>query len=73
MVGPGTGIAPFRAFMEQRVFDDKVGTGYFWRPIRKDRVLLQRCNRSWLDNGICTDLPRLGPEIKLRKSMSNTG
>ena len=53
MVGPGTGIAPFRAFMEQRVFDGGKGRNwlFFGDQSEKTEFYYKDTIESWLDNG----------------------
>ncbi len=53
MVGPGTGIAPFRAFMEQRVFDDADGKNwlFFGDQSEKTEFYYKDSIESWLDEG----------------------
>ena len=53
MVGPGTGIAPFRAFMEQRVFDGGQGRNwlFFGDQSEKTEFYYKDTIESWLDNG----------------------
>ena len=53
MVGPGTGIAPFRAFMEQRVHDGGKGKNwlFFGDQSEKTEFYYKDTIESWLDNG----------------------
>tara|TARA_B100001093_G_scaffold101433_2_gene93628 strand:+ start:77917 stop:79722 length:1806 start_codon:yes stop_codon:yes gene_type:complete len=53
MVGPGTGIAPFRAFMEQRVFDGGKGRNwlFFGDQSAKTEFYYKETIEDWLDNG----------------------
>ena len=53
MVGPGTGIAPFRAFMEQRVFDGGNGKNwlFFGDQSSKTEFYYKDEIESWIDQG----------------------
>ena len=53
MVGPGTGIAPFRAFMEQRVFDGGSGKNwlFFGDQSAKTEFYYKDEIESWIDQG----------------------
>jgi len=53
MLGPGTGIAPFRAFMEQRVHDKAPGRNwlFFGDQSSKTEFYYKDTIESWLDNG----------------------
>ena len=53
MVGPGTGIAPFRAFMEQRVFDGGSGKNwlFFGDQSSKTEFYYKDEIESWIDQG----------------------
>ncbi|MDP6870016.1 MAG: hypothetical protein QGI21_04515 [Candidatus Poseidoniaceae archaeon] len=53
MVGPGTGIAPFRAFMEQRVIDGGSGRNwlFFGDQSEKTEFYYKDEIESWLDEG----------------------
>ncbi|MBT3656771.1 MAG: hypothetical protein HN544_01070 [Euryarchaeota archaeon] len=53
MVGPGTGIAPFRAFMEQRVHDGGSGKNwlFFGDQSSKTEFYYQETIENWLDEG----------------------
>ncbi len=53
MVGPGTGIAPFRAFMEQRVFDGGKGRNwlFFGDQSAKTEFYYKETIEEWMDSG----------------------
>ncbi len=53
MVGPGTGIAPFRAFMEQRVHDGGTGKNwlFFGDQSEKTEFYYKDQIESWIDEG----------------------
>jgi sulfite reductase (NADPH) flavoprotein alpha-component len=53
MVGPGTGIAPFRAFMEQRVHDKGTGKNwlFFGDQSEKTEFYYKEQIESWLNGG----------------------
>jgi sulfite reductase (NADPH) flavoprotein alpha-component len=53
MVGPGTGIAPFRAFMEQRVHDGGTGKNwlFFGDQSEKTEFYYKDSIESWMDEG----------------------
>jgi sulfite reductase (NADPH) flavoprotein alpha-component len=53
MVGPGTGIAPFRAFMEQRVHDGGGGKNwlFFGDQSEKTEYYYKDEIESWIDGG----------------------
>ena len=53
MVGPGTGIAPFRAFMEQRVHDGGNGKNwlFFGDQSAKTEFYYKDAIEGWLDEG----------------------
>jgi len=53
MVGPGTGIAPFRAFMEQRVHDGGTGKNwlFFGDQSEKTEFYYKDEIESWIDEG----------------------
>ena len=53
MVGPGTGIAPFRAFMEQRIFDGCSGKNwlFFGDQSSKTEFYYKESIEGWLDEG----------------------
>lgn len=53
MVGPGTGIAPFRAFMEQRVHDGGAGKNwlFFGDQSAKTEFYYKETIEGWMDEG----------------------
>ncbi len=53
MVGPGTGIAPFRAFMEQRVHDGGSGKNwlFFGDQSEKTEFYYKDTIEAWMDEG----------------------
>jgi sulfite reductase (NADPH) flavoprotein alpha-component len=53
MVGPGTGIAPFRAFMEQRVADKAKGRNwlFFGDQSEKTEFYYKKQIEDWMDSG----------------------
>jgi len=53
MVGPGTGIAPFRAFMEQRVHDGSSGKNwlFFGDQSEKTEFYYKDSIENWMDEG----------------------
>jgi sulfite reductase (NADPH) flavoprotein alpha-component len=54
MVGPGTGIAPFRAFLQQREADDAEGQNwlFFGNPHFTQDFLYQTEIQSFVKNGV---------------------
>ncbi|HJM45183.1 MAG TPA: hypothetical protein QF644_04465 [Candidatus Poseidoniaceae archaeon] len=54
MVGPGTGIAPFRAFIEQREFDKSTGKNwlFFGDQHEATEYYYKSQIKSWLDTGV---------------------
>ncbi len=58
MVGPGTGIAPFRAFLEQREFDKAKGRNWFFFGERTSthEYLYEDELNEWVENGLLTKL-----------------
>ena len=74
MVGPGTGIAPFRAFMEQRVFDGGDGRNwlFFGDQSAKTEFYYKDEIESWIDQDTSINLPPHGLETKKRRFTSST-
>lgn len=68
MVGPGTGIAPFRAFLQERHAQKHTGKNWLFFGDQRQRCdfLFERELRSYLDSGLLTRLStafsRDGPE-----------
>jgi sulfite reductase (NADPH) flavoprotein alpha-component len=58
MVGPGTGIAPFRAFLEQREMDKSKGRNWFFFGDRTSthEYLYEEELNDWVDSGHLTRL-----------------
>ena len=58
MVGPGTGVAPFRAFMQQRVANDATGGSwlFFGNPHFEQDFLYQTEWQQFLKKGVLTRL-----------------
>ncbi|MEE3135011.1 MAG: hypothetical protein VX277_04280 [Candidatus Thermoplasmatota archaeon] len=57
MVGPGTGIAPFRAFIEQREIDKSTGKNwlFFGDQHEATEYYYKSQIKGWLDNGVLHD------------------
>lgn len=58
MIGPGTGIAPFRAFLQQRAVAGASGDNwlFFGNPLRGSDFLYQQELEAWLANGVLARL-----------------
>lgn len=58
MIGPGTGIAPFRAFLEERAASHATGRSwlFFGNPHRATDYLYERELKSFLARGVLTRL-----------------
>jgi sulfite reductase (NADPH) flavoprotein alpha-component len=58
MVGPGTGIAPFRAFIEEREFSKASGRNwlFFGNPCRATDFIYEDEINAWVENGTLTKL-----------------
>ncbi|MDF2180328.1 assimilatory sulfite reductase (NADPH) flavoprotein subunit [Aliiglaciecola sp. CAU 1673] len=58
MVGPGTGIAPFRAFMQQREAEDAAGKNwlFFGNPSFTQDFLYQVEWQRWVKEGLLTNI-----------------
>ena len=58
MVGPGTGIAPFRAFLEQRELDGATGRNWlvFGEWFEKTTFFYEKEFRAWQESGVLARL-----------------
>ena len=58
MIGPGTGVAPFRAFMEEREFRGSRGANwlFFGERNRREHFLYQTEFQQWVADGLLTRL-----------------
>ena len=56
MIGPGTGIAPFRAFVQERAATEATGDNwlFFGNPHFTEDFLYQTEWQTWMDEGILT-------------------
>ncbi len=65
MIGPGTGIAPFRAFMQQRAADGAQGKNwlFFGNPHFTEDFLYQVEWQSYVKEGLLTRIDLAGPAI----------
>ncbi len=63
MIGPGTGIAPFRAFMQQRAADGAQGKNwlFFGNPHFTEDFLYQVEWQSYVKEGLLTRIDLAGP------------
>lgn len=65
MIGPGTGIAPFRAFMQQRAADGAQGKNwlFFGNPHFTEDFLYQVEWQSYVKEGLLTRIDLARPAI----------
>jgi sulfite reductase (NADPH) flavoprotein alpha-component len=58
MIGPGTGIAPFRAFLQQRAAAGAPGANwlFFGNPLRASDFLYEQELQAWLASGVLSRL-----------------
>ncbi len=65
MIGPGTGIAPFRAFMQQRAADGAEGKNwlFFGNPHFTEDFLYQVEWQRYVKEGVLSRIDRPGPAI----------
>lgn len=70
MIGPGTGIAPFRAFMQQRAADGAEGKNwlFFGNPHFTEDFLYQVEWQRYVKEGVLSRIDLAGPAIK-RKNL----
>ena len=74
MVGPGTGIAPFRAFLQQREINGDSGRNwlFFGDWTEEGEYLYRDEMNDWKDRGIISKHDLACLDKDLRKYMSNT-
>ena len=58
MVGPGTGIAPFRSFLEEREATEATGRNwlFFGNPYRATDYIYEEQIEGWVENGVLNKL-----------------
>ena len=73
MIGPGTGIAPFRAFLQERAATEASGDNwlFFGNPHFTEDFLYQTEWQTWMDEGILNRSISPSPVINPKKSMFN--
>lgn len=74
MIGPGTGIAPFRAFMQQRAADGAQGKNwlFFGNPHFTEDFLYQVEWQSYVKEGLLTRIDLAWSRDQQQKSMCRT-
>lgn len=74
MIGPGTGIAPFRAFMQQRAAEGAEGKNwlFFGNPHFTEDFLYQVEWQSYVKEGVLSRIDLARPAINNKKSMFRT-
>ena len=58
MVGPGTGVAPFRAFLEEREATEAPGRNwlFFGNPYQSTDFIYEEQIKGWVDKGVLSRL-----------------